>query len=755
MSKKFIWIATLVVILALAVPWAAFADDVYNGLDNSVDVVAEVMPLTFPGTAAETSLTVLPTWKESGLVYDAKKECNLSASTPRKTLTVTIASSDSTVATVSPLEITFDACGVPTTLTVTPLKTGSTTVSVSWKADTAEGSFSYDGATFTVNVVPPPNTAPGISVKGVTPGASYEFGSVPDATCEVTDAEDGNSSFAATLTAVTGLLAAYGLGEQTASCSYTDGGGLTASASVTYGIVDITAPELTVPAADVVAEATSAAGAVVEYLVSATDAVDSAPTITCSQDSGTGFPLGTTEVSCSASDFTGNTSETQTFNVVVRDTTAPVLTVPAVDVVAEATSAAGAVVEYLVSATDAVDSAPTITCSQDSGTGFPLGTTEVSCSASDFTGNTSETQTFNVVVRDTTAPELTVPAVDVVAEATSAAGAVVEYLVSATDAVDSAPTITCSQDSGTGFPLGTTEVSCSASDFTGNTSETQTFNVVVRDTTAPVLTVPAVDVVAEATSAAGAVVEYLVSATDAVDSAPTITCSQDSGTGFPLGTTEVSCSASDFTGNTSETQTFNVVVRDTTAPELTVPADITTQATSKSGAVVTYSASATDLVDGIVTPACSPASGSTFVIGTTPVTCTATDAHGNKASKSFNVTVTSFFSGFYQPVDMGGVLNTVKNGSTVPLKFEVFGATGEIKLVSFVQQPLKAVKVACATGVVEDTIELTATGGTSLRFDTTGDQFIYNWQTPKVLGCYNVTVSLTDGSYMTANFKLK
>ena len=87
------------------------------------------------------------------------------------------------------------------------------------------------------------------------------------------------------------------------------------------------------------------------------------------------------------------------------------------------------------------------------------------------------------------------------------------------------------------------------------------------------------------------------------------------------------------------------------------------------------------------------------MIGTTPVTCTATDAHGNKASKSFNVTVTSFFSGFYQPVDMGGVLNAVKNGSTVPLKFEVFGATGEIKLVSFVQQPLKAVKVACATGV--------------------------------------------------------
>ena len=67
---------------------------------------------------------------------------------------------------------------------------------------------------------------------------------MPTATCEVSDAEDGNSSFAATLSPVTGPYSSDGIGAQTASCSYTDAGGLTASASETYGIVDPTPPAI-------------------------------------------------------------------------------------------------------------------------------------------------------------------------------------------------------------------------------------------------------------------------------------------------------------------------------------------------------------------------------------------------------------------------------------------------------------------------------------------------------------------------------
>ena len=86
------------------------------------------------------------------------------------------------------------------------------------------------------------NAAPTVTVAGVVAGGSYNKGSVPAATCEVTDAEDGNKAFAATLSSTTGPYATDGIGSQTASCSYTDQGGLTASSSKTYAITDPSAP---------------------------------------------------------------------------------------------------------------------------------------------------------------------------------------------------------------------------------------------------------------------------------------------------------------------------------------------------------------------------------------------------------------------------------------------------------------------------------------------------------------------------------
>lgn len=78
---------------------------------------------------------------------------------------------------------------------------------------------------------------------------------------------------------------------------------------------------------------------------------------------------------------------------------------------------------------------------------------------------------------------------------------------------------------------------------------------------------------------------------------------------------------------------------DLTAPAITVPGNITAQATDASGAVVTYTATAQDLEDPAPSFTCAPASGALFPMGATTVTCTATDAAGNSASASFTVTV--------------------------------------------------------------------------------------------------------------------
>lgn len=113
---------------------------------------------------------------------------------------------------------------------------------------------------------------------------------------------------------------------------------------------------------------------------------------------------------------------------------------------------------------------------------------------------------------------------------------------------------------------------------------------------------------------------------------------------------------------------------------------------------------------------------------------------------------TMTLKGFYQPVDMNGVYNTVKGGSTVPLKFEVFAGSTELTNVADIKT-LSYAQTSCNAIAITDEIELTATGNTSLRYS--GGQFIYNWKTPKTTGCFRVTVTTIDGSTLVAYFKLK
>src|SRR5581483_10583260 len=108
---------------------------------------------------------------------------------------------------------------------------------------------------------------------------------------------------------------------------------------------------------------------------------------------------------------------------------------------------------------------------------------------------------------------------------------------------------------------------------------------------------------------------------------------------FALGHTTVTCTAQDAAHNSSSS-TFDVNVRDTTPPSIAAHADVVAEATGPNGATVSYTApSATDLVDGTAA-ACAPASGTTFALGHTTVTCTAHDTAGNQATPvTFDVAV--------------------------------------------------------------------------------------------------------------------
>lgn len=89
-----------------------------------------------------------------------------------------------------------------------------------------------------------------------------------------------------------------------------------------------------------------------------------------------------------------------------------------------------------------------------------------------------------------------------------------------------------------------------------------------------------------------------------------------------------------------------------TAPTLTLPGDMTIEATSSAGATVTFTVPASDAQDGDLTASvvCTPASGSTFQLGETTVNCSVTDNGGLEASGSFKITVVdttpAHFTGF-------------------------------------------------------------------------------------------------------------
>lgn len=77
---------------------------------------------------------------------------------------------------------------------------------------------------------------------------------------------------------------------------------------------------------------------------------------------------------------------------------------------------------------------------------------------------------------------------------------------------------------------------------------------------------------------------------------------------------------------------------DTTPPVITV-SNVFAEATGPAGATAAFTPTANDDVDGTVPVTCVPASGSTFPVGVTTVTCTATDSSGNTGNAGFSVTV--------------------------------------------------------------------------------------------------------------------
>lgn len=114
------------------------------------------------------------------------------------------------------------------------------------------------------------------------------------------------------------------------------------------------------------------------------------------------------------------------------------------------------------------------------------------------------------------------------------------------------------------------------------------------------------------------------------------------------------------------------------------------------------------------------------------------------------------FLGFFSPVDNLPTLNTVKNGSTVPIKWKLLDAGGNLVTDTAALEGSQYVSIQCDGNLPQDAVETTVSGGSILRWDSSTLQFVYNWKTPSLPNrCVRLDLTFNDGTTHSAYFKLK
>jgi hypothetical protein len=322
--------------LLLAIPAVALADDIRDGLEDGAQSTQTI-------TAGDSTSTGFTNqyWIVANSAGTSPTGCDVLAEGDSITATFQVNTPSGVTASASSL--TFDECRAGSDLNSQTVKftsntPGTYTIPALTKTS-GTGTYTTANTDFTlvVNDNCPSgdtsgnlqdgkctaNTAPQVSVGGVTDGASYNKGSVPNATCDVTDTEDGDSSSAATLSAITGPYASDGIGSQTASCSYTDGGGLKATASETYSIVDPTPPVIQKVVTGTLGNNDWYTSNVsVDWTVSDPESPNSLLLTGCNDQSITADQAATT-YSCSATSAGGSATEESV--TIKRDATAPTI----------------------------------------------------------------------------------------------------------------------------------------------------------------------------------------------------------------------------------------------------------------------------------------------------------------------------------------------------------------------------------------------------------------------------------------------
>ncbi len=356
---------------------------------------------------------------------------------------------------------------------------------------------------------------------------------------------------------------------------------------------------------------------------------------------GSEFPVGETVVTYTATDISGLVTQTS-FTISVVDLQQPLLIgLPTTIMVEAMPGQCEAQVEWEEpSAIDNCGTTVDLVASIQSGSVFPVGPTTVEYTATD-SANLMTVGSFTVVVSEADAPFFTlVPGSQTLGNDQGQCGAVATWIAPQATDLCQGVTVLTDHDSGSFFSIGTTVVTCTAIDDQENMA-TSTFSITVLDSEPPTLSGVSSDLELVADPGqCGAMVTWPSPMVG--DNCPDaiLTISHSSNTMFPIGTTTVTCTATDSAGHMDQKE-FEVTVSDTQSPALVgVPSDqmIPLDPGSCTAAFAWTDPQVIDNCPGAMLQT-SIASGSSFIFGTTTVSFIAIDAVGNSAQASFNVTV--------------------------------------------------------------------------------------------------------------------
>ncbi|MFN2637977.1 MAG: HYR domain-containing protein [Gemmatimonadaceae bacterium] len=454
--------------------------------------------------------------------------------------------------------------------------------------------------------------------------------------------------------------------------------------AVTFSPPQPNRPPVVIPPGNisVASDATSCAAVVDAGNAGVSDDADGATVVGVRSDDASAplngtYPQGVTTITWTATDVEGATS-TATQLITVTDNQNPTITAPANISVRDEQNTSRMAID--VGVATAFDNCPEVVVNGSRSDGAPVdafypdGITTITWTAKDAAGNTSSaSQTITVIANQP--PVFTFVPVNMNADTGSGVCSALVDVGTAT-ASDDAPGVQVSgarSDNlalSAAYPKGVTTITWTAEDA-GHLTTTATQTVNVSDRESPVVTAPASVVVGTDPGIATAVVN-VGNASLVRDNCHDATVSSSRSDGramsapFPLGLTVVTWSASDLSGNSvSATQVVTVEDREAPVFGVSIQSNMTVDATSPAGAVVTYPINVTDNV-GVTSASCSPASGSLFTVGNTTVACNARDAAGNTATRSFIVTVRGAKEQRASLMDYLVALN-LPNGTAQPL----------------------------------------------------------------------------------------